>query len=106
MVEKLTVENFDSTLAEAQVPVLVDCYADWCGPCKMMAPVVDEIAAKYAGKLKVCKINVDDEMAIARKFRVMSIPTFLFFKDGELVKRSVGGMEPEAFEEAVEEVLG
>lgn len=81
--------NFESEVLNSQVPVLVDFYADWCGPCKMIAPLVHEVADEHP-EIKVVKINVDDEMDLAKKYRVMSIPTLLVFKNGELVKRHVG----------------
>ena len=81
-VVKLTVENFEQEVLQAEKPVLVDFYADWCGPCKMMSPIVDEIAEEES-EIKVCNINIDQAMEIAQKYRVMSIPTFIAFKNGE-----------------------
>ena len=75
-VVKLTVENFEQEVLQAEKPVLVDFYADWCGPCKMMSPIVDEIAEEES-EIKVCNINIDQAMEIAQKYRVMSIPTFI-----------------------------
>ena len=83
MAKMLTSETFDKEVTESSLPVLVDFYADWCGPCKAMSPVVEQLAAEYEGKVKVCKINVDDSQDIAARFGVMSIPTFIFFKDGK-----------------------
>ena len=84
----------DSTFAEevvaSDVPVLVDFWAEWCGPCKMVAPTLAEIADEQAGKLQVAKLNVDDNPDVARRFEVMSIPTLLVFKDGQPAKRIVG----------------
>ena len=77
---------------KSDIPVLVDFYADWCGPCKMMAPLVHQLAEEYAGKAKIGKVNVDQNIELAQKYRVMSIPTFVFFKNGEAVKTVVGGM--------------
>ena len=98
MVLKLTTDTFEKETKESAIPVLVDCYADWCGPCKMMAPVVDALAEKYDGKIKVCNINVDEDGDALRAFHVMSIPTFLIFKDGELVKTMIGAKAPADFE--------
>ena len=98
--------NFDAEVLQATEPVLVDFYADWCGPCKMMSPLVEAMAASYEGKLKVCKLNVDDAQATAGKYGVMSIPTFIFFKDGKAVHQAVGAIPQAAFEEEVKRVIG
>ena len=102
----LTSENFDAEVLQSDLPVLVDFYADWCGPCKMMSPMVEEIAAKQEGKLKVGKLNVDDAQDIATRYAVMSIPTFIFFKGGEVVHKTVGAVPQDAFEQEVAHVLG
>ena len=88
----LTVSDatFDETVGSAETPVIVDFWAEWCGPCKMIAPTLEEIAAEQDGKLTVAKLNVDDNPDTARRFEVMSIPTLLVFKGGEPVKRLVG----------------
>jgi thioredoxin 1 len=82
--------TFDETLAGSDTPVLVDFWAEWCGPCKMIAPTLAEIASEQRGKLTIGKLNVDDNPDTARRFDVMSIPTLLVFKDGQQVKRLVG----------------
>ena len=82
--------TFDETIAGAETPVLVDFWAEWCGPCKMIAPTLAEIASEQKGKLAIGKLNVDDNPDTARRFDVMSIPTLLVFKDGQQVKRLVG----------------
>jgi thioredoxin 1 len=82
--------TFDETIAGADTPVLVDFWAEWCGPCKMIAPTLAEIANEQKGKLAIGKLNVDDNPDTARRFDVMSIPTLLVFKDGQQVKRLVG----------------
>ncbi|HUW02078.1 MAG TPA: thioredoxin [Acidimicrobiales bacterium] len=86
----LTDSTFDETIGSATEPVVVDFWAEWCGPCKMIAPVLEEIAGENEGKLRVAKLNVDDNPDIARRFDVMSIPTMIVFKDGEPAKRIVG----------------
>ena len=90
MVTKLTIETFENEALNSEIPVLVDFYADWCGPCKMLAPVVDRISERYAGKVKVCKVNVDEAYPIAAAFGIQSIPTVIIFKDGELYDKSIG----------------
>lgn len=87
---KITKENFEEEVVNSDIPVLIDFYADWCGPCKMMSPVVEELAKEYAGKAKVAKINVDQESEIAEKYGVMSIPNFVFIKNGKLVDQQIG----------------
>ena len=87
-----TEESFDAEVHGSDTPVLVDCYADWCGPCKMMMPVVEKMAETYEGKVKVGKLNVDENNAIAAKYGVMSIPSFIVFKNGEVLNSSTGAM--------------
>lgn len=102
---KFTTANFDKEVLQSEVPVLVDFYADWCGPCKMMAPVVEELAKAYEGKVKIGKCNIDDEMEIAQKYNVMSIPTFIIFKSGEAVDTKVGAMSKDELENKLNNAL-
>ena len=87
---KLNSENFEKEVLNSEKKVLVDFYADWCGPCKMMSPVVDEIAKSCSDKVKVCKLNVDEAPDVASKYGVMSIPTLIFFENGNVVDTIVG----------------
>lgn len=95
---KLTAENFEQEVAASGVPVLVDFWATWCGPCRMIAPIVAEIAKEYAGKLKVGKVNVDEEPELAAAFKITSIPTILIFKNGKVTDTVVGYRTKEQLE--------
>ena len=90
---QLKKENFESEVIKSEIPVLVDFWATWCGPCRMIAPTVEEIAKEYAGKIKVGKVNVDDEMSLAAEYGIEVIPTLVFFKDGKVVKRTTGVLD-------------
>ncbi len=89
----ITSSNFENEVLKSDLPVLVDFWATWCGPCRMLAPVLEEIAKEFDGKIKVGKVNVDEQMQLAIKFHVESIPTLMLFNKGELVKKSLGFME-------------
>ena len=86
----LNKDNFESEVLKSDMPVLVDFWAAWCGPCKMLAPTIAELAEEYEGKVKVCKYNIDDDASIAIKYGVASIPTVLLFKEGNVVNKSIG----------------
>ena len=90
---------------KSELPVLVDFYADWCGPCKMMGPVVEKLADEYDKKAKVGKVNIDEEELLAAKYGVMSIPCFVIIKDGKVVDQSLGAMPKEALEEKLKKAL-
>lgn len=87
---KITTTNFEQEVLQSQIPVLLDFWADLCGPCRMAAPIIDEIVAETAGKVKVGKVNVDTDIELAQRYRIASIPTFLVFKNGELAEKAIG----------------
>ena len=102
---EFTNENFNKELMNSNIPVMVDFYANWCGPCRMMMPVVERMAEKYDGRIKIGKVDTDREPGLAGQFGVMSIPSFVFLKNGKVVDTAVGGMNPEAMIRRLEELL-
>lgn len=100
-----TTDNFEKEVLQSETPVMVDFFATWCGPCSMMAPAVLELANEYDGKVKVGKLDIDNSMDIARKYRVMSVPTFIFFKDGKIVDQTMGAVGKEALENKIKGLL-
>ena len=107
MSEEVTItnDNFEDEVIKSTVPVLADFWADWCVPCKMIAPALEEISEEYKGKIKIGKINVDDEGDLAMKFNVVSIPTLLLFKNGEVVNKQVGAGSKDIIEGIFKEHL-
>jgi len=103
---KTTDASFKQDVLESKVPVLVDFWAEWCGPCKMVGPVLDELAKEYSGKLKVAKVNVDENQQVSVDFHIRSIPTLLFFKNGQLVKQLIGAHPKTKLVNEIQEVLG
>ncbi|HBL71790.1 MAG TPA: thioredoxin [Bacteroidales bacterium] len=101
----LTDSNFDEWLNAAE-PLIVDFWAEWCGPCKMMAPVVDELAELYSGKVNIGKLDVDDNNEISTRYGIRNIPTLLFFKNGQLVDKQVGATQKSALAQKIDALLG
>lgn len=100
---ELTNENFDATTAEGVV--MVDFWAPWCGPCRMIAPVIEELAEDFDGKAKICKVNTDEQQDIAIKYGIRSIPTILFFKNGEMIDQMVGAASKDTFAEKLNALI-
>lgn len=102
---KFTADNFQSEVLDSSIPVMIDFYADWCGPCKMMGPAVAKLADQYDGRVKVGKVNVDENQELAMKYGVMSIPNFVFIKNGQVVDNAIGAMPPAALEQKMKNLL-
>lgn len=101
----VTDANFEEEVLNYKGAVMVDFWATWCGPCRMLAPVVEELAREYDGKIKVCKLNTDEGPDTSAKYRITSIPTIIFFKDGQVVSQTVGLQSKAALQEKVESLL-
>ena len=101
----VTDANFEQEVLKADKPVLVDFWASWCGPCMMLGPVVEEVAADFAGKAKVCKLNTDENEQTAAQYRINAIPALLFFKGGQLVDQSIGVVSKKAIAEKLSKLL-
>jgi len=102
---ELTDANFDDAIHKTDVPVLVDFWAPWCGPCKMMAPIIEEVAKDYAGKASICKLNTDDARDSAMEFGISAIPTLILFKGGQVQKKWVGLTSKKELSSAIDELL-
>ena len=105
MVKEIKGQDFESEVLKSDVPVVVDFWAPWCGPCRMIAPVTEKLAEEYKGKVKFCKLNVDENQQVAAKYQVMSIPLLLFFKDGQQVDSLVGAVPESMLRPRVEALL-
>lgn len=97
--------NFEDEVIYSAIPVLVDFWAEWCGPCRMLGPIVSAIAEKYDGKLKVCKLNVEEAMSLADEYNVENIPAIKFFKNGVIVEESIGFVQQPVLEEIIERII-
>lgn len=104
-VVQLNQQNFQQEVLNSKKPVLVDFYADWCGPCKMIAPIIEQIAKEYEGKATIAKLNVDENNALAMQFGVMSIPTLIFFKDGREVQRLMGARPKTHLTDVLDQII-
>lgn len=105
MTQHVSDADFKKIVLESKIPVFVDFFAEWCGPCKMMAPFVDEFAESYEGKVLIVKVDVDQAMDTAQEYGIMSIPTFISFKDGKVVDSATGGMPKEVLQEKLDALL-
>ncbi|MEO0004449.1 MAG: thioredoxin [candidate division WOR-3 bacterium] len=105
LVLHLTDANFDNEVNNSTLPVLVDFWAPWCGPCRMLAPVLEQVAQRYAGKIVVGKVNVDENPNVTGRFGILSIPTLIFFKAGKEIERIVGAMPEPALSAKIDELL-
>lgn len=105
MGKKFTSENFEAEVLKSEIPVLVDFYADWCGPCKLVAPIVEQLTVQYAGRIKVGQVDVDECADLAMKYGVRSIPTFIIFRNGEIFRKTVGAQNRKSLEQALNQVL-
>lgn len=103
--QHFTDDNFDTEVIKSDLPVLIDFYATWCGPCQQLAPIIEELSSEYEGKVKIGKLDVDAANATASKFQVMSIPTLIFMKGGEVVDQVTGFMSKEALKEKLDSML-
>lgn len=99
----LTKGNFEEEVVNSDKPVIIDYWASWCGPCRMVAPIMEELSEEYDGKAKICKVNVDEEGELAAKFRIMSIPTIMLYKNGEMIERIVGARSKDEFKKLLDQ---
>ncbi len=104
MTQEITDTNFESEVLNSSVPVLVDFWAPWCGPCRALAPTIDQLASEYAGKVKIVKLNTDENPESAVKFRINSIPNLIFFKGGKPVNQLIGAVDKSKIEAAIAEL--
>ena len=104
-ITELDDNNFEQEVLKSDLPTLVDFWAPWCGPCQMMGPILEEAASEWDGKIKICKLNVDEAMQVARNYQIQSIPTMILFDKGEPAKKIIGARPKKAFEDEFEQWL-
>jgi thioredoxin 1 len=105
MVIEITDQNFEEEVLKSSLPVLIDLWAPWCGPCRMVSPLIERLSQRYSGKFKFCKLNIDVAPKIARKYHIMSIPTLMFFKDGEVADTVVGAVPERVLQTKLDSLL-
>lgn len=103
--ESFTESSFESEVLQSNLPVLVDFWAEWCGPCRMVGPILEQLAGEYSGKIKIGKVNVDEERQIASRYAIRSIPTFIIFKGGENIKQLVGALPADKIRQEIDAVI-
>ena len=105
MVIEINDKDFEQQVLKSSLPVVVDFWAPWCGPCRMIGPIVEKLSEEFKGKLKFCKVNVDENQQLAQKYKVMSIPTLIFFKNGQLIDQSMGAVPEKTLRSKVQGLL-
>ena len=105
MENRINGNNFENEVIKSDIPVMIDFYAEWCGPCRMMSPIVERFADEYAGKVKIGKVNVDEERSLALRFGIQSIPSFVFIKDGKVIDAVTGAMPRVVLNRRLESLL-
>lgn len=106
MAQIINSQNFDQEVLKSVLPVVIDVFAEWCGPCQMIAPIFDELSKELAGKYKLVKLNIDEERDLAIKYNISSIPTFIFIKNGEVLEKQTGFMNKQTLKTKIESLFG
>lgn len=106
MAQIINSKNFEQEVLKSNIPVVIDVFAEWCGPCQMIAPIFDELSKELAGKYKLIKLNIDEERELAIKYNISSIPTFIFIKNGEVIDKQTGFMNKQTLKTKIETLFG